>query len=330
LAHNYYAGRAYHTDSLRSATFVHKWGFTPSILVHLPYNEVAQPEDHIPQRDRWFRIGPYDIWALAWAYRPIPDASTPEAELPTLERWRASQDTAAYLRIQVSDINGKDGDQAWGGDDIIRATDLKARNSVRFLQRLTDPLNKTQLEEIMKFFGARGSMDSLLAAAWQSRMLHVATLLGGRVGQPPYPRDPAAIRIVPIDAARQLQAVRFFLAHALYGQDPVLQIQKKSINYSSSQEHRPAADSVPVLFDTSAAGHSPTAILWQQAQYEVLSGMVSRVPKMPPAAWPEACHYLSDAVRALTNVESRATPSLKDEAKTLRIALTPPSICPSP
>ena len=212
LAHNYYAGIAYPTDSLRSATFVHRMGWSPSMMVHLIANPIMLPGDHIPLRDQMMRVGPYDQWALGWIYRPIPEATTAAAELPTLERWRSAQDTAAYLRIYA---NQAEGTQAYGGDDPVKATALKAQISAVLRQR-----------ELRETGDTAALLTRLSAAApnWQAQLLQLVALIGGQQPQAPYPRDVTQVTFVSIDPARQLEAVRFVLAAAVYGHIPTLHL----------------------------------------------------------------------------------------------------------
>src|SRR5690606_13589071 len=57
----------------------------PSIMDYARFNYIAQPGDEgvslMPN------VGPYDKYAVAWGYRPIPDAATPEDELAILDQW---------------------------------------------------------------------------------------------------------------------------------------------------------------------------------------------------------------------------------------------------
>jgi hypothetical protein len=103
-------------------------------MVNTQYDQYTPPDARVPHTDRWARVGPYDRWAIAWAYRPIPRATSSEAELPTLEQWRSAQDTAAYLRVSV-DGPGGDHNTA-GGDDPVRAIEFRARDRVAVWHRL--------------------------------------------------------------------------------------------------------------------------------------------------------------------------------------------------
>jgi hypothetical protein len=49
------------------------------------FNYIAQPGD---KNVRFIRqMGPYDHYATNWGYRVIPNAISPEAEVPTLDQW---------------------------------------------------------------------------------------------------------------------------------------------------------------------------------------------------------------------------------------------------
>jgi hypothetical protein len=318
LNHNFYAGMAYPTDSLQSARFIHTWGFTPSVMVNAGYDQYTPPDAHVPYADRWARVGPYDRWAIAWAYRSIPDATSSEAERPTLEQWRAAQDTAAYLRVS---IDGPEGDRnAVGGDDPVRAIEFRARDRVAVWQRLFREDTAATLA---------GVTNKNMPGQWQDALTDlIADVIGGRRPQPPYPRDRAAIRYAPIDGARQLRAVRLVLADAVYGQDPYLQLLKSVHAHRPFQPSLPM-DSLPLLFDTLATNPFPDAPAWRHAQLHVLTTLTGAFPKLPPAVALEACHYIAAASSKLTHAVSTATsPAAKAAATALRTALTPaPGIC---
>ncbi len=88
LMHNMGASYAFPVDSLRNPTFTQKYGTTPSIMDYARNNYIAQPGD----LERGVKLTPpilgvYDIYAINWGYRIIPDAATPCAEKATLNAW---------------------------------------------------------------------------------------------------------------------------------------------------------------------------------------------------------------------------------------------------
>ena len=88
LMHNMGASYSFPVDSLRSATFTQKYGTTPSIMDYARNNFIAQPGD----LERGVKLTPpilgvYDIFAINWGYRIIPNAQTPEDEKASLTEW---------------------------------------------------------------------------------------------------------------------------------------------------------------------------------------------------------------------------------------------------
>jgi hypothetical protein len=84
LAHNYAASAAYPVDSLRSALFTAKMGITPSIMDHVRFNYVAQPEDKNVVLQPG--IGEYDNYSIKWGYTYLPQMKTPDDELVSLNK----------------------------------------------------------------------------------------------------------------------------------------------------------------------------------------------------------------------------------------------------
>lgn len=88
LMHNMGASYSFPVDSLRSPAFTQRYGTTPSIMDYARNNYVAQPGDV----ERGVKLTPpvlgvYDIHAINWGYRLIPDARTPEDEKSVLDAW---------------------------------------------------------------------------------------------------------------------------------------------------------------------------------------------------------------------------------------------------
>ncbi len=84
LPHNQMANFVYPVESLRDPEFVARMGHSASSVGRTRYNYIAQPGDNVPPERR---IGIWDKFAVMWGYKPVPGATTPEAELPTLHQW---------------------------------------------------------------------------------------------------------------------------------------------------------------------------------------------------------------------------------------------------
>jgi hypothetical protein len=164
----------------------------------------------LEKRDRLPHIGPYDRWAIAWGYRPIPQAHTPEAELPALERWRSIQDTTLYLQPSIGDFDTWD---PWatiltGGDDPFKSREY----GLRYLLRLAAVLEPGQDTVAHPSHG-------FIAKRWDRLLDLVASLVGGAAPRAPYHADLGKITLVPVDSARHIQAIRAVIARMFYGQD---------------------------------------------------------------------------------------------------------------
>lgn len=176
LPHNMISSSAYPVDSLRSASFARRMGVAPTIMDYARQNYVAQPGDGLEGTDFLRQIGPYDHYVINWGYRVIPEARTPEDELPILNRWilekaddpmyrfLSGPDMAADPRAQTEDI----------GDDPVRASTYGIMNLKRVTPNLLEWTTKpgedyTDLEEL---YGE-------LEAQWFRYVNHVATVIGG-------------------------------------------------------------------------------------------------------------------------------------------------------
>lgn len=140
LLHNFRASATIPVDSLRSATFTQKYGTTPSIMDYARYNYVAQPGDKgvnlLPPP-----LGVYDSYAIAWGYRPIPGAVTPEDELPTLNKWiREKENNPMYLYGQQYFFNSVDPScQSEDlGDDAVKAGEYGIKNLKYIVKHLAE------------------------------------------------------------------------------------------------------------------------------------------------------------------------------------------------
>jgi hypothetical protein len=146
LDHNFKGSAVYPTDSLRRPSFLRRMGTSTSVMAYAAGNYVAQPEDGVTFMDRRGGLGSYDWWAIAWGYRPIAEATTAEAEAPTLERWRAVQDTSPYLQSSLAPSGVDPGDQPFtAGDDPVKSSDYGLRNLTRLVAAL-DPKRDTVVE----------------------------------------------------------------------------------------------------------------------------------------------------------------------------------------
>jgi hypothetical protein len=139
LRHSMKVSSAIPVDSLRSRTFMARFGSTvPSIMDYGRWNYVAQPEDSVTVLSPGF--GPYDDHAIRWGYRPITDARSADAERPTLNRWieeRAGDPMYQYATDQDA-LSGIDPTVMTEslGDDPVRASAYGIANLRRVVPQM--------------------------------------------------------------------------------------------------------------------------------------------------------------------------------------------------
>lgn len=207
--HNMKASHMYHPDSLRSVSFLRRMGGHVSTLMdYSRFNYVAQPEDNIPVELLIPQVGPYDKYAVMWAYKPIPGARSPDEEWTVLDGWSRWQDTMPWLRWTTSDAPNDPANltEAVGDMDPVYSSGLALRNLRRVMQTLIPVAEQpgqdySQLEELY----------SNAVQQWQRYMNHVAAVIGGADTQEKYG---TGARFEPVSRARQQAAMRFLAENA--------------------------------------------------------------------------------------------------------------------
>jgi hypothetical protein len=86
LLHNFGSSSTVPVEKLRDKAFVEAHGHTPSIMDYARFNYVAQPEDKISEKGLFPRIGEYDMWAIQFGYRWLPQFKTAQEESPFLNK----------------------------------------------------------------------------------------------------------------------------------------------------------------------------------------------------------------------------------------------------
>jgi hypothetical protein len=139
--HNMKASSLYPQEKVRDREWVRKMGHTPTLMDYSRFNYVAQPEDKIDVADLVPGIGPYDLWATMWGYKPIPNAKTSDEEKPTLDEWAREQDKTPWYRFSTSGSAGSDPGElteAVGDGDAVKSTTLGIKNLQRVARMLLD------------------------------------------------------------------------------------------------------------------------------------------------------------------------------------------------
>jgi hypothetical protein len=215
LQHDQIGSSTYPADSVRSASWVHKMGHSPSIMDYSRFNYVAQPEDNLPLEDIIPRVGPYDKFAIMWGYKPIPGARTPAEELPTLNKWARMQDTIPWYRFSANNEFGAYGtlNEAVGDADPVKSTGLGFKNIARVMNYIPGAAirpgeDNSDLEEIY----------NRTVGQWSTEANHVATMIGGGTVQYKTGDQPGAV-YVALPKARQQEAMRFITTNVFHAPD---------------------------------------------------------------------------------------------------------------
>ena len=206
LQHNMKASSTYPADSVRSATWVRRMGHTPSLMDYSRLNYVAQPEDKIDPADLVPRIGPYDVFATMWGYKPVPGARSPDAERPTLNGWAEMQDSVVWYRFSTSgdgEVDPGDESEAVGDADAVRSTSYGLRNIKRVV-----PLLMTATLRPGEDNADLIEIYDRLIEQWAREMEHVINVVGGSESQEKYGGQ-LGPRFTPLPRSRQKSAVRF-------------------------------------------------------------------------------------------------------------------------
>jgi Met-zincin/Domain of unknown function (DUF5117)/Domain of unknown function (DUF5118) len=210
--HNMKASSMYPQDKIRDPRWLKTMGHTPSIMDYSRFNYVAQPEDKIDVADLVPGVGPYDVWATAWGYKPIAGAKSPDEEKHTLDLWAREQDKTPWYRFSTAGAEGSDPGElteAVGDADALKSTALGIRNLQRVAKMLlpaTTAKPGEPYEDLAELYGR-------MLGQWTLELNHVAAIVGGFNTQEKYVGQDGVL-YQPVAKARQAEAVKFLNANA--------------------------------------------------------------------------------------------------------------------
>jgi hypothetical protein len=198
LRHNYGSSSTVPVEKLRDKAFVEANGHTPSIMDYARFNYVAQPEDKISPKGIYPRIGDYDKWAIEWGYKLLPEAKSPAAEVPVLNKisverlknkrlWFGTEMNPDDPRSQNEDL----------GDNAMIASTYGIKNLKVILAKLPEWTRSANegYDDLENMYGQ-------LTGQFSRYMGHVAKNIGGIYETPKtveqagtvYQRTPAAMQ----------------------------------------------------------------------------------------------------------------------------------------
>lgn len=205
LEHNFKASSAFTVAQLRNPEFTEKYGDEASIMDYGRFNYVAQPGDGahlIP------KIGPYDLFAIAWGYAPLPACKTPDSEKSALDMMASRQVDHPELRFGNSRRDDPTQQTEDLGSDPIEATRLGLRNINRVAKYLISATARFGED-----YGLLQEMYGRLLGQRTTELRHVATMIGGIV-ETDYHAGRGSAVYRPEPCARQREAMQFLLENA--------------------------------------------------------------------------------------------------------------------
>ncbi len=221
LRHNF-KGSAYRSlADINDVEKTSRSGASTSVMDYIPANIVPQGKT---QGEYYAaKIGPYDIWAIEYGYKPL-SGTTPEAERPELEKiaGRSGEPELAYATDE--DTQWADPDPLTNrfdlGSDPLEFARSRAELVAQVMPKITERMTVREAdgsgggyERVRQAFGV------LLSAHGQA-MFNAARLVGGLHGSRSHRGDanaPPPFRVV--DAAQQRAAVDL-LAEQMFSAKP--------------------------------------------------------------------------------------------------------------
>ncbi|WP_126971135.1 zinc-dependent metalloprotease [Gynurincola endophyticus] len=209
LHHNFIANNSTPVDSLRSKTYIAKYGINSSLMDYSRLNYVAQKEDNLPIEMYFPTIGDYDIWAIEWNYRWTPDTyekdvlafddlTTERLKNPRL-RWAAYK-PVPDPRTQTEDI----------GDDPLKASVY----GINKIKALIPTVPNWAFDNVSKYDDMMGIYD--MSKAYYGMFLnHVAAWVGGYYYEDIHPKSGKIEMKKPVEVAKQKAAIDWMKKYVL-------------------------------------------------------------------------------------------------------------------
>lgn len=205
LPHNMKSSATVPTDSLRSPTFTHKYGTTPSIMDYARMNYVAQPGDGAYM---FPIVSIYDKFSIEWGYKPFPEARSADEERPFLnEITSRQQDEPMLLFGNLSSIDPTQQREALGNNHVA-STRYGIENIKRIMAFIVDAAGNDG--------DNFDTLSELYATVIQQRnwwLSHVVNWVGGVYSERKIYGQEGVV-YTPVPRERQLEAMQYLLDEA--------------------------------------------------------------------------------------------------------------------
>jgi hypothetical protein len=228
--HNMGASNAYAVENYRNGAFTQKNGIAASLMDYARYNYIAQPGDKDVRFIR--QMGPYDHYAVNWGYRVIPNATTPEAEVSTLDKWileKAGNKMYKYGKQSSSfDPTSQTEDI---GDNSMKASTYALKNLKYVSENLA-----AWTSDVTNNYEDLDELYQELHDTWSRYVGHVVTNLGGVNEDLKKPNQNGSVYEV-VSKAQQQEAMQWLQANAFASPTWMINVQTlKDIDYAGYTE----------------------------------------------------------------------------------------------
>ena len=228
--HNMGASSAYNVENYRNGSFTQKSGIAASLMDYARFNYIAQPGD---KGIRFIRqMGPYDHYALNWGYRVIPNATSPEAEVPTLDKW---------ILEKAGDLNYKFGKQSSSFDPTSQTEDI-GNNSMKASSYGLKNLEYVALNlskwtsDVTNNYEDLDELYKEMLDVWSRYVGHVVTNVGGVYENTKKPNQKGNVYDV-VPKVKQQEAMQWLQSNAFASPTWLVDIGTlKNIDYSGYTE----------------------------------------------------------------------------------------------
>jgi hypothetical protein len=210
LRHNFKASTMLKNEQLHDTAITRKQGLVGSVMDYSPINIAPKG---VKQGDYFTTtIGPYDYWAIEYAYKPLTGGT--EGELEELQKIASKSAAPGH-------DYGTDEDMYATPDPLINAYDLGA-DPMKFAQDriiLAEELLKDLAERVVDkgegYQRARQAFSTLMGQYGNAAHL-VARFVGGEYVHRDHRGDPnGRDPFIPVKAAKQREALKFLEEHIL-------------------------------------------------------------------------------------------------------------------
>ncbi|MBO9728127.1 MAG: zinc-dependent metalloprotease [Chitinophaga sp.] len=204
LRHNFGSSSAYPVEKLRDKEWVKQNGHAASIMDYARFNYVAQPGDGISGADLYPRINYYDKWAIQWGYKLLPQAKSPEAETPILNKWTVEKlkDKKFWFGTESNPDDPRSQNEDLGDNAMIAST-----YGIKNLQYIMPNLLAwTKVEN--EGYGNLSELYKEVAGQFSRYMGHVAKNVGG-IYETPKTVEQEGVVYEYVSKATQKEAIQF-------------------------------------------------------------------------------------------------------------------------